>query len=243
MNPIAEIGQIVRRHDRLLVVDCISTLGVMPFSLDELKADVAVTASQKGLMSPTGISFAAVNQRAWAAVEKTANPSFTVDFKRMKKFYDEKRETPGSTPVSLVASVNASLELIFEEGLQNVFKRHAAVSRAIKSAVQGMGLTLLPEASVDRSHAVTLIKSPDGINPSSIKTLAKEKYGIMIGSGLGELQDTSFRIGHIGMIGVREALLVVSALELILRELGVTGKPGNGLDAFYESLNRESDDC
>ena len=242
MNPIADIGQIVRRHDRLLVVDCISTLGVMPFSLDDMKADAAVTASQKGLMSPTGISFAAVNQRAWAAVERTANPSFTVDFKRMKKFYDEKRETPGSTPVSLVASVNASLEMIFKEGLQNVYTRHAVVSRAIKSAVQGMGLTLLPQGNVDRSHAVTLIRSPEGIKPSAIKALAREKYGIMIGSGLGELQDASFRIGHIGMIGVREALLVVSALELILRELGVTGKPGSGLEAFYESLNRESDD-
>ncbi len=242
MNPIAEIGRIVRRHDRLLVVDCISTLGVMPFSLDDLKVDVAVTASQKGLMSPAGISFAAVNQRAWAAVEKTANPSFTVDFKRMKKFYDEKRETPGSTPVSLVASVNASLEMIFAEGLQNVYERHAVVSRAIKSGIEGMGLALLPEGNVDRSNAVTLIKSPDGIKPSTIKALAREKYGITIGSGLGELQDISFRIGHIGMVGVREALLVVAALELILRELGVAAKPGGGLEAFYESLNRESDD-
>ena len=242
MNPIAEIGRIVRRHDRLLVVDCISTLGVMPFSFDDLKVDVAVTASQKGLMSPAGISFAAVNQRAWAAVERTANPSFTVDLKRMKKFYDEKRETPGSTPVSLVASVNASLEMIFAEGLQNVYERHRVVSRAIRRGVQGMGLTLLPEGKVDRSHAVTLIKSPEGIKPTTVKTLAREKYGIMIASGLGELQDTSFRIGHIGMIGVREALLVVSALELILRELGVAEKPGSGLDAFYESLNRESND-
>ena len=214
----------------------------MPFSFDDLKVDVAVTASQKGLMSPAGISFAAVNQRAWAAVERTANPSFTVDLKRMKKFYDEKRETPGSTPVSLVASVNASLEMIFEEGLQNVYERHRVVSRAIRRGVQGMGLTLLPEGKVDRSHAVTLIKSPEGIKPTTVKTLAREKYGIMIASGLGELQDTSFRIGHIGMIGVREALLVVSALELILRELGVAEKPGSGLDAFYESLNRESDD-
>jgi len=243
VNPIAEIGNIVRRHERLLLVDCISTLGAMEFSLDDLKADVAVTASQKGLMAPTGISFAAINHRGWAAVEKAAQPGYDVNFKKIKTFYEDKRETPGSTPVSLVTALNASLEMIFEEGLQNVYRRHAVVSRAIKSGVQAMGLALLPEGNMDRSHSVTLVKAPDNVKPSLIKTLAKEKYGIMIASGLGELKETAFRIGHVGMITTREALLVVSALELILYELGVVDKPGKGLEAFYGSLNNEPDHC
>jgi len=240
MNPIADIGHIVRKQNRLLLVDCISTLGAMEFRMDDWHVDVAVTASQKGLMAPTGISFAAVNQRAWAAVEKATRPGYYTDFKKIKKFYDDKRETPGSTPVSLLASVSASLEMIFEEGLQKVYARHAAVSRAIKHSMQAMGLTLLPEGDVDRSHALTLVKVPDGTNPSLIKALAREKYGIMIASGFSDLKETTFRIGHIGTVTMREALLVVSVLELILYELRVTGKPGKGLMAFYESLSDES---
>lgn len=240
MNPIADIGAIVRKHNRLLLVDCISTLGAMEFRMDDWNVDVAVTASQKGLMAPTGISFAAVNQRAWAAVEKNNHPGYYSDFKKMKAFYDDKRETPGSAPVSLVASVCASLEMMFEEGLQNVYARHAAVSRAVKNGMQAIGLTLLPEDDVERSHAVTLVKTPPGVNPSVIKKLARDKYGIMIASGFSDLKETTFRIGHIGTVTMRDALLVISVLELILYELGAVKKPGKGLEAFYEVLSDES---
>ena len=235
-NPIADIGSIVRRHDRLLAVDCISSLGAMEFKLDEWQVDAAVTASQKGLMSPAGLSFVAVGKRGWAAVAKRTKPGYYVDFKNIKKFYDEKCETPGSTPVSLVASVNESLEMIFEEGLENVYQRHAVISQAIKNSIQAMGLTLLPEGNVDRSHSVTLVKTPDALKTSSIRAIAKEKYGIIIASGLGDFKETAMRIGHLGMITTREALLVTSALELIFFELGVVDKPGKGLQAFYDCL-------
>lgn len=236
INPIAEIGNIVRRHDRLLVVDCISSLGAMEFKLDHWQVDAAITASQKGLMTPTGISFVAVNQRGWTAVEKATKPGYYVNFKNIKKFYDEKRETPGSTPVSLVASVNEALEMLFEEGLPNVYLRHKVISHAIQSSVQAMGLTLLPEGNLDRSHTVTLVKAPDGVKPALIREMAKEKYGILIASGLGDFKETAFRIGHLGMITTREALLVIAALELILFELEVVEKPGRGLEAYHACL-------
>ena len=110
-------------------------------------------------MTPTGISFVAVNRRGWAAVEKATKSGYHVNFKNIKKFYDEKHETPGSTPVSLVASVNEALEMLFEEGLPNVYLRHKAISHAIQSSVQAMGLMLLPEGDLmielntdDRGH-------------------------------------------------------------------------------------------
>ncbi len=236
INPIAQIGEIVRRHDRLLLVDCISSLGAMEFKLDDWQVDAAVTASQKGLMAPTGISFVAVNRRGWSAVEKATKPDYYVNFKNIKKFYDEKHETPGSTPVSLVAAVSESLDMLFEEGLTNVYRRHAILSQAIQSSVQAMGLTLLPQGNDDRSHTVTLVKAPPGIDPALIREMARDKYGIMIAAGLGDFRQTAFRIGHLGMISTREALLVVAALELILFELGVIEKPGSGLAAFHESL-------
>jgi len=236
INPIPAIGDIVRRHERLLLVDCISSLGAMEFQLDHWRVDAAITASQKGLMSPTGISFVAVNQRAWAAVEKAAKPGYYVNFKNIKNFYDEKRETPGSTPVSLVAAVNEALEMLSEEGLPNVYRRHEIISQAIRGSVQAMGLNLLPEGNVNRSHTVTLVQAPHGVKPALIREMAKDKYGILIASALGDFKETAFRIGHLGMITIREALLVIAALELILYELGVVQKPGSGLEAFHAGL-------
>jgi len=237
INPIAEIGNIVRRHDRLLIVDCISSLGAMEFKLDHWSVDAAITASQKGLMAPTGLSFVAVNQRGWAAVEKATKPGYYVNFKNIRKFYDDKHETPGSTPVSLVAAVNESLEMLFEEGLPNVYRRHQTISRAIQSSVQAMGLTLLPQdQTADRSHTVTLVKAPPGVKPALIREMAKEKYGILIAAGLGDFKETAIRVGHLGIITVREALLVVAALELIFFELGVVAKPGDGLAAFHAAI-------
>ena len=237
-NPIADIGRIVRRHDRLLIVDCISSLGAMEFKLDEWQVDAAITASQKGLMSPAGVSFVAINNRGWAAVEKGAKPDYYVNFKNIKKYYDEKRETPGSTPVSLVASVNEALEMIFEEGLENVYHRHAVVSQTIKNSLQAMGLTLLPEGDVDRSHSVTVFKVPNGIKPATIREMARDKYGILIlmAAGHFEFNETAMRIGHLGLITAREALLVISALEVILFELGAVDKPGRGLEAYHSTL-------
>jgi aspartate aminotransferase-like enzyme len=235
-NPIADIGSIVRRHDRLLMVDCISSLGAMEFKLDEWQVDAAITASQKGLMSPTGISFVAIGHRVWAAVENAGKPAYYVNFKNIKKFYDEKCETPGSTPVSLVVSVNESLEMIFEEGLENVYRRHAVISQAVKSSLQAMGLILLPESDVDRSHSVTVFKVPEGIKPATIREMAKDKYGILMASGHSDLKETALRIGHLGLITAREALLIISALELIFFELGVVNKPGSGLEAYHSTL-------
>lgn len=236
LNPVADIGSIVRQHDRLLIVDCISSLGAMEFKLDAWQVDAAITASQKGLMSPTGISFVAIGHRGWAALEKAAKPGYYVNFKNIKKFYDEKCETPGSTPVSLVVSVNESLEMIFEEGLENVYHRHTVISQAIKNSLQAMGLSLLPEGDVDRSHSVTVFKVPEGIKPATIREMAKEKYGILMASGHSGLNESALRIGHLGLITTREALLIISALELIFFELGVVNKPGKGLEACHSTL-------
>jgi aspartate aminotransferase-like enzyme len=235
INPLNEIGRIVRKHERLLVVDCISSLGAMPLHMDDWRVDVAVTASQKGLMVPAGIAFAAVNSRAWEAAEKIQKPGLAFNFKNIRKFYDEKRETPGSSPVSLVASVKESLDMIFEEGLENVFRRHALLARSIRSALSAIGLAVYPENDAERSPSVTLVRVPESIKPSSIKDAARDRYGVLIASGLGEFQDSTIRIGHLGLMTIREALLIVSVLELILMEIGLNDSPGKGLTAFHRS--------
>jgi aspartate aminotransferase-like enzyme len=235
INPVREIGRLVRKHDRLLIVDCISSLGAMPIHMDDWRVDVAVSASQKGLMAPAGIGFAAVSSRAWDAAERIQKPGLAFNFKNIRKFLREKQETPGSTPVSLVASVKESLDMIFEEGLENVYRRHAVLARSIRSALSAMGLAVYPENEAERSDSVTLVRLPGSVKPGRIREAARDHYGVTIASGLGDFQDSSFRIGHLGLITVREALLIVSVLEMVLLEIGLSDSPGKGLAAFHRS--------
>jgi aspartate aminotransferase-like enzyme len=211
LNPIKKIGEIVRRK----------------------------TASQKGLMAPAGISFVALNQRAWKAVAIAENSSFYIDFKKIKDFYSEKKETPGSTPVSIVASVNESLNLIFQEGLDARYGRHKNISSAVKSAFESMGLDLFPRGNFIRSDSLSAFYAPNGILPEKIKKIAREKYYIAIASGLGGYKNETFRIGHLGMINIQQALTLTSAFEFILKELGVSDNIGKGLTRFFKFINAD----
>lgn len=236
-NPIDQIGELVRRYGKLLIVDCVSSLGCMEFKFDEWKVDVALTASQKGLMSPTGISFVSINKRAWSAVENSNSQGYYINFKDIKKEF-QGFETPGSTPVSLVVSINESLNMIFEEGIENVLKRHERISSAIKGCMPSIGLNLFPESLTERAHSLTVLKVPDGMASKDVVSLAKEYYGIQIASGLGKYKDTTIRIGHMGDIREREALLVVAVLEDVMYRLGYTKSVGKALTIFSDLLRK-----
>ncbi len=236
LNPVEEIGRVVRKHDRLLLVDCISSLGAMAFKTDDWKVDVAVTASQKGLMAGAGLSFVAINERAWQAAERGAVPGYYVNFANIKEFYDQKHQTPGSTPVSLVMAVNESLDMIFEEGPENVYRRHHIIAAAVRKAVEAMGLTVLPPENVGRTDCLTLLETPEGVDPNEVKERAKTRYGILLASGLGHLKNSALRIGHLGTVTPRDALLAVSILEVVLFEMKRIDRPGKGVEAFSAQL-------
>lgn len=230
-NPVGLVGKIVREHNRLFVVDCISSLGAMPFFFNKWFVDVAITSSQKGLMAPAGISLVALSERAWKAIEKAQKRSYYIDFNQIKKFYDNKRETPGSTPVSLVEAVEASLNLILDEGISNVYKRHRFVADAIRAGAENIGLELFPKGLHTRSSSVSAFSLPDGIYSTNIRKVLRGRYGILIAAGLGEYVDSVVRIGHIGKVNERDVILMISALELILYDLGVSSSVGEGLMA------------
>lgn len=237
LNPVSEIGRIVRKHNRLLIVDCISSIGAMAFDFDGWNVDVAITASQKGLMAPAGLSFVAINDRGWKAAQDLTPRSYYVNFHNIKRFFNEKKETPGSTPVSLVCAVNESLNMLFEEQLNNVYKRHEIISKAIKKSVEAIGLSLFPEGDIKRSHSVTVLRLPTSIKSSQVKSIAKNKYNVLLASGLGDYKASTIRIGHIGMIEVREAILIVSILELALYELGFVNTLGKAVANFYAAYS------
>ena len=126
--------------------------------------------------------------------------------------------------------------MIYEEGLENVYERHKMESRVIKSGFEALGLTVLPENNAHRSFCLTMVQVPGETPPGVIKEMAKEGFGMLIASGLGELKDTTLRIGRMGMTTMREALLAVSVMEMVLFELGHLDRPGRGLQAFSTHL-------
>lgn len=235
VNPISAIGELAQKYDLLFLVDTVSGLGCMPFKMDEWGVDVAVTASQKGLMSPAGISFVAISQRALAACEKTKSSDFYINFLDIRKNIISKRETPGTTPVSLVASVHEALIMIHEEGLDNVFNRHRVLSLSLKAAVEALGFELFPAKCDCRSDSLTVCQLPSGVKASDVRSLLREEYGIEVGIGLGAYSENVMRISNMGFYFVEDLIQFVAALEAVLDDLIPSHSLGVGLKEFIKT--------
>lgn len=238
-NPIEAIGGLARKYGLLLVVDVVSALGCMPFEFDGWGVDAAVVASQKGLMSPAGISFVAMSGRARERCEAASPRDYYINFREIRRTLEAKWETPGTTPVSLVLAVNEALNMILEEGVTQVMNRHAALSAGTKSALEALGFPLFPEACEERSDALTVCKVPEGLSPAEIVSTMRSKYHLAIGKGLKQYADSTIRIAHMGYCYVEDMLQCIAALEATLAELGYPPETlGKGLSAFMEAYDR-----
>jgi len=230
-NDVRAIRAVLGDHPALLMVDAVSSLGAIPLATDAWGVDVAITGSQKALMSPPGMAFLSVSDRAWAAVERSTTPRFYLDLGRgRKQVHQPHPGTPFTTAVTVAYAVHEALRLIREEGLERVFERHRRMARMVRVGVRGMGLALLP----DDAHAVdtvTAVRMPPGLDAQQVAAHARERYGIVFGRGIGRLEHAIVRIGHLGYTQ-RKAL--TSGLEGLGRTLGDLGHPvdtGAGLEA------------
>jgi aspartate aminotransferase-like enzyme len=200
------------------VVDAISSLGAVPLEVDEWGIDVAVSGSQKALMTPPGLALASVSQAAWRRREQGDLPRFYFDWERTRKA--QERPQAAFTPaVSLVAGLDVALGLLLEKGLEAAFEHHARLGRACREGVKAMGLDLFSPDD-DRSAVVTAIRAPDGVESSAIVANLRERFGITIAGGQGELRDKIFRIGHIGYIDVFDVSAALAGLEVALADAG-----------------------
>lgn len=238
LSDIAAVARIAKAHDKLILVDAISSAGCASIDFDALGLDVLVTASQKGLMSPTGLSMIVLSDAAWRAADASAFPKFYIQFRDIQKNLRGKRaETPGSTPVSLVASVAEALAMIQEEGKDNVHARHQAVAAAVRAGLAGMGLALFPAGVTRRSPALTAFTVPAGLTSAQIRSALKADFGIIAAEGLGSAyKDTVVRIGHMGHVYPKDAITVIGALEATLYRLGFVKEPGAGVAACIKAL-------
>ena len=240
VNDIEAIGSIVAATDAVLVSDSISGMGSAELKTDAWQVDVVVAGSQKALMTPPGLAFVSVSDKARGLAEKSTLPKYYFDWQKARKALSGGQpQTPFTPAVSLTVGLDAALGLIRDEGLENLFKRHRILGRASREAVKAMGLELFSPDD-DSSSSVTAIKVPEGIDDGKLRSLTRDKYGVQLAGGQGKIKGRIFRIGHCGYYNYSDIIVAITALELALKEMGYTVQPGAGVaraeEVFGEDL-------
>ncbi|HEX9652962.1 MAG TPA: alanine--glyoxylate aminotransferase family protein [bacterium] len=220
------IAAVVRQHSNaLLVVDAITSAGVLPFKMDEWGIDVAVTGSQKGLMIPPGLASVALSQRAWDRVNHSNLPKFYFDFKKEKASL-AKKSTTWTPAITLFMGLREALAMIRENGLEKMWAKYALLADATRQGVAAMGLELFAKTPSD---SLTAVKVPDSLDGSKFVRHLREKYGITVAGGQGHLKGKIFRIAHMGYYDSLDMVAMASALEMTLSDFGWEFEHGSGV--------------
>lgn len=236
-NDLKEIKEAIGDREILWIVDAISSLVAIDLPTDELGIDVVVGGSQKAFMIPPGLSFLCVSQRALEKSESAQMPRFYFDVKSMLKSM-ERNQTPYTPALPQLFALREALRQILEEGLENVQRRHQLVGEAIRRGVKAMGLKLFGDEKY-ASNTVTAIYNPEGIDGRKLRSLLRTKFGVVLAGGQGAVQNTIFRIGHLGYVDVIDALVALSALEMGLKIMGYPVELGKAVREAEEFIARE----
>ncbi|WP_282153051.1 pyridoxal-phosphate-dependent aminotransferase family protein [Ruegeria atlantica] len=223
------------KHPALLIVDSISGLASIDFRFDDWGVDVCVSGSQKGLMLPPGLSFNAVSDRALKHSKSVTTPRSYWDWQDMvgpnqKGFFPY---TPGT---NLLYGLNEAIDMLHEEGLDNVFARHSRHGAATRAAVRAWGLEVLCTHQGQESGVLTAVKVPEGHSADAFRATALEHYDISLGNGLSKVADKVFRIGHLGDFNDLSLMATLSGVEMGLAKSGMPHSRG-GTQAALEHLN------
>lgn len=233
-NDLEQISKVCKDtgHPALLLVDAVSSVGAVELSMDKWGVDVVVTASQKALMTPPGLAFVAMSERAWEASKTAKMPRFYLDLK-MARDFGIKGQTPFTPALSIMYALCESLKLIESYGISNRINHHKSISASVRRAITAMGLSLFARGS-GSSSTVTAVYNPPGVEGKDIRDRMRKDFGVVIAGGQGTLTDKIFRIGHVGFVGEKELLYTLSALEQVLKTCGVAVS-GDWRTAFYKS--------
>ncbi len=233
VHPVAEIAAITRQRDVLSIVDGITAVGVYDLPMDKLSIDVLITGSQKALMLPPGLAFIALSERAWQRTKEAKLPRFYFDLNKERE--NLAQNTTAWTPaISLIIGLREALSMIFEEGLDKVFARHARMAAATRAAARELGLKLVaPDAP---SPAVTGIYVPEGVEGGKLVSYLRDKMGVTFMGGQDQLKGKIVRIGHLGYMGAFDMVTAIAALEMALSHFGHKVPLGRGVGAAQELL-------
>lgn len=233
-HPIRELAEITGQSDEaVIVVDAITGIGVFDLPMDEWGIDVLVTGSQKALMLPPGLSFVALSEKAWRLAERSDLPKYYFNFKKERTKL-QGNDTSFTPAITLVVGLRESLRMIRQEGLEALFARHEKLADATRAAVKALGLGLYAEESP--SNAVTAVKIPETIGAKELKGCFYERFGITVAGGQDQAKGKIIRIAHLGYYDRLDMIMVISALEMLLKALGHGFELGAGVKAAEEVL-------
>jgi len=230
LNDLAAINTAVKEHgEALIIVDAVTSLGAVSLPVDEWGLDVVGSGSQKGYMIPPGLAFVSVSAKAWKAYESAKMPRFYLDLKKYKKATDE-NSSPFTPPVNLMYGLQASLQMMQAEGLDNIFARHQRHTQATRAAMKAMNLPLFaPDDAA--SPAITAV-APVTVDAEKIRGAMRKQFDNALAGGQDHLKGKIFRIGHLGFVCDRDILSCIGALESVLLGLGNSDAiPGAGIAA------------
>jgi len=223
------------KHPALLFVDGVSSVGSIKFEMDNWGVDVAVSGSQKGFMLPAGLAISCVSQKALEIAKSSNLPRAYYDYLDMLKM-NETGYWPYTNPMPLIRGLREALNMMLEEGLDNVYARHKFLAEAVQKAAGAWGLSLCAKDPSLYSNTVTAIMVPEGIDSTNIVKIAYSKYNTSFGGGLNKVAGKLFRIGHLGDLNSTMILGAISTAELAMYDVGIKFELGSGVAAAIKHL-------
>jgi pyridoxamine---pyruvate transaminase len=243
LNPVAEIAAICAQHGALLIVDAVSSFGAVEVDFEGWPADLVVVGPQKALGGPPGLSLMYLSDKAWAKIE--ANPAApTASMLSISDWRDAHRadvKFPFTPSVTEIYALTSTVDQYLREGPEAAWDRHAKVAAATRAGILGLGLELWPVSEDICSPALTAFKLPAGVTGGAVRAHCRERFGVMISGGYGELTDSLLRIGHMGPTAQPiYAAVSIAAVGQTLKDLGVTVQVGAGVEAAMASASAVS---
>ena len=232
---VKAIADVVKNTNAVLVVDAVSSLGIIDLQMDNWEVDVIVSGSHKGFMLPPGLSFVSVSDRAFQLIEQSKSPRYYFDLRKSKKAA-AKTDTPFTPAIGIIIALNESLRSIRERGLEKLFMYYEKLAKGTRAAAVGLGLTLFPEESCI-SNVLTAINLPEKIDSDQVVKIMRDTHGISIAGGQAQLKGKIIRIAHMGCVNEEDLLTGISYLEKVLLELGYQLEPEAGVNAAKKIFN------
>ena len=232
LSDIEGIAKVTRERGAILIVDGITAVGAIPVKMDDWGVDVYITGSQKALMLPPGLGFAAVSDRAWERIDSATTPALYNDLKAYRKSL-EGWDVPYTPAVTLIRGLLHVLRDIKLRGLESIWTETALLARATREAAKAMNLKTF---AVDPTDSVTAVMVPEGVDEPALRKEMRERHGFHIAGGQGHLKGRIVRLSHMGYVDAFDTLGVIAAMELTLIRQGFKLEPGSGITAAQKVL-------
>lgn len=225
------IGQITNRAGKLLIADCITSIGALRVEPDQWGVDVAITGSQKSLMLPPGLAFVSVSERAWKTIEANKGQhSYYLNLNQARKSA-AKNDTPYTPAHVMVRGLCVALQMLLEDGMEAVWKRTAAMAEATRRAGAAIGLSVFSKRPSD---SVTALRAPENIDIEAVRKEMRLRFGIQSAGGQDHLKGKILRIGHMGYLDPLDAIAAIAGLEQALYRMGHKFELGAGVAAAQQ---------